>query len=286
MMTVQKAADAVKFVFDALAHPEEVTENADMGEIHKALAPALKTWTNECNGTREIMLASAVGSVNYDLMTDTSDIDMKAIYMPTFSDFYHSFYPKFNFVTDAFDCSLTPAHQYVEFILKGSMNHFEVLSSPTCLARPDFIYIMHRYLTPMVDMNVTKNVYAAWFMGMKAHSDATKSEWKPKKAANALRILTFLIRFLDEGTYNFVITGELQTAIIRLKNGDMDALEYENLYSALFDTAKDMAFEVYESPKNYKIAKSVHKRDRTDTLEWHQMRKELDDEMMKLVDTS
>jgi len=283
-MSVQKASDAVKFVFDALENPEKITDNADMGDIHKALAPALKTWTNECNGTRKILLVSAVGSVNYDLMTETSDIDMKAIYMPTLSDFYHSFYPKFNFVTEAFDCALTPAHQYIEFILKGSMNHFEALTSPTCLARPDFIYIMHRYLTPMVEMNITKNVYAAWFMGVKAHADATKATWKPKKAANALRILTFLIQYLDEGKIEFTVTGELQTAILRLKNGDMDVTEYDGLYSALFDAAQGMAFDLYEGPKNYKIAKVVHSRDRTDTLEWHQMRKELDDEMMKLIE--
>ena len=129
MMTQQKAVDTVAFVYDALNNPEEVIAREGMGAIHDALRPALKTWTNECGGSRKIMMAAAVGSVNYDLLNESSDLDLKAIYMPNFADFYHAKFPKINFVTDAFDCELTPAHKYVEYVLKGSLNHFEPLVS-------------------------------------------------------------------------------------------------------------------------------------------------------------
>lgn len=285
MMSKEKAVDTVRFVYDALDNPSEVISRDGMGDIHDALRPALKTWTTECNGSRKIMMASAVGSVNYDLLNESSDLDLKAIYMPNFSDFYHGQFPKFNFVTEAFDCELAPAHKYVEYVLKGSLNHFEPLVSGTCLARPDFIYIMKAYLIPMTEMNVINMTKAAWFMAMKAHHDAIRAAWKSKKAANALRILMFLITYMDEGRFEYVPTGVCKDAIMRLKDGTMDRPEYESLYEELYDTAKMMVFASYQDePRKYELSKQVLDMDETDSPKWTEMRAELYKEMMKLVD--
>ena len=286
MMTKQKAIDTVSFVYDALNNPSEVMNREGMGVIHDTLRPALKTWTNECNGTRKIMMASAVGSVNYDLLNDSSDLDLKAVYMPNLSDFYHGKFPKFNFVTDAFDCELAPAHKYVEYVLKGSLNHFEPLVSDACLTNLDFGYIIKKFLIPMTEMNVINMVKAAWFMGMKAHLDAVRSTWKPKKAANALRIMTFLITYLDEGRFEYVPTGAIRDAIMRLKNKTMEELEYANLFEELHDTAKMMAFAMYQdNPRKYELSKQVLGMDQTHTPKWAEMRAELDKEMMALITT-
>ena len=284
MMTKQKAIDTVGFVYDALNNPSEVMAREGMGVIHDTLKPALKTWTNECNGTRKIMMASAVGSVNYDLLNESSDLDLKAIYMPNLSDFYHGKFPKFNFVTDAFDCELAPAHKYVEYVLKGSLNHFEPLVSKACLTRLDFGDIIGDYLIPMTEMNVIAMTKAAWFMAMKANSDAVRSTWKPKKAANALRILMFLITYMDEGRFEYVPTGACKDAIMRLKDGTMDRLEYESLYEELYDTAMMMVFASYQhEPRKYELSKQVLGMDETHTPKWTEMRAELYKEMMALV---
>ena len=285
MMTQEKAVDTVRFVFDALETPSEIMSREGMGVIHDALKPALKTWTNECNGTRNILMVAAVGSVNYDLLNESSDLDLKAIYMPNFSDFYHGQFPKFNFVTEAFDCELAPAHKYVEYVLKGSLNHFELLVSKASLARPNFIHIMQKYLVPMTEMNVIAMSKAAWFMAMKAHHDAVRTTWKPKKAANALRILMFLITYMDEGRFEYVPTGACKDAIMRLKDGTMDRPEYESLYVELYDTAKMMVFKSYQDePRKYELSKQVLGMDETDSPKWAEMRAELYKEMMSLVD--
>ncbi len=285
MMTQEKAVDAVRFVFDALENPSEIISREGMGVIHDALKPALKTWTNECNGNRNILMVAAVGSVNYDLLNESSDLDLKAIYMPKFSDFYHAKFPKINFVTDAFDCELTPAHKYVEYVLKGSLNHFEPLVSKASLARPDFIHIMHDYLVPMTEMNVIAMTKAAWFMAMKAHHDAVRAVWKPKKAANALRILMFLITYMDEGRFEYAPTGVCKDAIMRLKDGTMGELEYDSLYTELYDMAQMLVFASYQhEPRKYELSKQVLGMDETRSPKWTEMRAELDKEMMKLVD--
>jgi hypothetical protein len=283
MMSEQKAADAVKFVFDMLENPKAVSAREGMGDIHAALVPALTTWVNQCNGTRTILMVSPVGSVNYDLMNESSDLDMKALYLPSLSDFYHSKFPQFNFVTDAFDCQLSSAHTYINYVLKGSMNHFELLYAPASLARPDFVYIMLQYLNPMVEMNVKATVRAAWFMALKAHDDASKNGWKPKKASNALRIMIFLITYLDECKFVFTPTGVLRDAILRLKSGDMLYDEYNTVFLELYATARDMAFDPYNGRNDFKFSRDVEHRDKAGTPEWKEMRVALDDEMMKLI---
>lgn len=284
-MTAKKALDTVRFVYDTLDNPEEVIAREDMGDIHDALRPALTTWMNECDGPRKILMTAAVGSVNYNLLNDASDLDLKAIYMPNLSDFYHNQFPQFNFVTDAFDCQLSPAHKYIEYVLKGSLNHFEPLVSDACLVRPDFAYIIKVYLEPMTAMNVINMVKAAWFMGLKANNDAVRGVWKPKKAANALRILTFLITYLDEGRFEFVPTGSIRDAIMRLKDGVMAELEYSNLYTEMYDVAKMMAFTSYQhEPRKYELSKQVLGMDETDTPKWTEMRAALYEDMMALIE--
>ncbi len=282
-MSEKKAADAVNFVFSMLEDPEAVTARAGMGDIHAALVPALAAWVDECNGTRTILMVSPIGSVNYDLIDENSDLDMKSIYLPTFSDFYHAKFPQFNFVTDVFDCQLSAAHKYIQFVLKGSMNHFEPLYSSTCKARSDFSYIMSRYLKPMVAMNVKAAVRASWFMALKAHDDSSRNGWKPKKAANALRILIFLITYMDTCEFVFVPTDTLRDAIMRLKDGSMKYAEYHTLFNELYSTSRGMAFDEYNGRSNYKFSKDVEHRDKTETPMWKQMRVALDDDMMKLV---
>jgi hypothetical protein len=283
MMSRKKAGETVNFIFNILENPEDVSRSG-MGDIHAALAPDLKKWVTACEGTRDILLVSPVGSVNYDLLNETSDLDIKAIYMPNITDYYHGSFPQFNFVTDAFDCQLSAAHKFVQFILKGSMNHFEALYAPECRALPSFIYIMHRYLQPMVEMNVISTVRAAWFMGLKAHDDAVKNAWKPKKAANALRILLFLITYLDEGKFVFIPTGPIRDAIMRLKSGEMGHDEYYNLFIALYETARGMAFDPYNDRSDYTFSKDVIARDHSNTPEWQDLNKGMEADMIKLIE--
>ena len=283
MMSPQKAANAVNFVFDMLTDPERITEQTDMGDIHTALAPALEEWVDECNGTRDIMMVAPVGSVNYDLLTVDSDLDMKAIYMPSLSDFYNTSFPQFNFVTDVFDCQLSAAHKFIQFVLKGSMNHFEALYSPSYRGHPGFMYIIEAYLKPMVEMNVVANVRAAWFMGLKAHHDAMKNEWKPKKAANAIRIFLFLISYVDEGKIVYTPTGIMRDAILRLKYGSMESEEYLVLFESLYETVSGMCFDHYEAPNDYKIAEALYNRDRSETPMWADFYQTMEERMMQII---
>ena len=283
MLTPDKAAETVRFVFEALSKPEKVIERAGMGEIHSALAPALKTWVEECGGTRNILLVSPSGSVNYDLTTENSDFDMKAAYLPTLEDFYHGKFPKFNLVTPEFDCEVQAVHKFIHHMMKGHINAFEPLYARSSLANPDFIHIMHLGLQPLVAMNIKSTIRACYFSSVQTDKDATVSGWKPRKAAHALRFLLFLITLLDREYFDFVVREPLKTAILNVKIGNTGQEEYTALFEELLDTARTMAFKQFNSNNDYVFSDKVCELDETDTPRWEETRTWVDAEMVDLV---
>ena len=281
---------AVRFVYDAIQRPEEALQREDMGGLHTALAPHLRNWM-ESQGTlkRSVSMVSAVGSVNYGTVVESSDLDMKAVYMPTLEDLFHDRCPKFSFVTDEFDCELHPAHHFCKHVLKGNINFFEFLYARggACLAEPDFIYVMKSLLTPLVEMNVVLTCMASYFTALqqdKGIGYGTPGEpWSHKKASHAIRILAFLIELIDTGKFNIVTAEPFRAPVIRLKTGEMQWPEYRELFAEMQDTAKGMLFKRWVDGGNYEHTDRVLALDGTNTPEWTALRAELDRELIKQI---
>jgi len=283
MLTPDKVAEAVRFVIEALSAPDRVIERTGMGNLHAALAPALETWVEECGGTRDILLVSASGSVNYNLTTEDSDLDLKAAYLPTLEDFYHNRFPKFNLVTPEFDCEVQAVHKFVHDTMKGHINAFEPLYAKSSLADPDFAHIMNLGLKPLVEMNVMSTVRACYFSAVQTDAEAVANGWKPRKAAHALRFLLFLITLLDRGQFDYVLHEPLKTAILNVKIGKTSRGEYVPLFDELLDTAKTMAFRYVNSGNDYVFTDRVIELDERSSPEWEKLRAWVDAEMIDLV---
>lgn len=235
MIDKDEAMQAVRVLYDALVSPEEAIERADMGALHAALAPRLKEWTARPN--RRPLMASSAGSLNYDLVVETSDLDLKAVYLPDIADFYHGRFPKFSFTTPRFDAELHPVHQFVQHALKGNINFFEFLWAEAALADPYFIPIMTNMVRPLVLGNIQRTTLATFWTADNAHKN-----WSPKKGATALRCLVFVIQMLDCGQFELKPAEPFRSQILRLKREQMGWEEYEGLYQELRSTAVDMAF--------------------------------------------
>jgi predicted nucleotidyltransferase len=254
-----------------------------MGAIHAALAPSLETWVKECGGTRDILMVSASGSVNYNLVTEDSDLDMKAAYLPSFADYYHGKFPKFNFVTDEFDCELHSVHNFVQFVLKGHPNHIETLYSKAKWMHSDFSFNALSILKPMVEANVMATVRSSWFSALQADVEARKTVWKHKKASHAIRFLVFLITLLDRGEFDFTPREPLRTAIMRLKRNEMDLYEYDVLFDEILDTAKSMAFKSYTNTVKYEFSDRVMGLDDSESPLWTERQDALTEGMMSMI---
>lgn len=94
----------------------------------KRLAKAYPSW----------VLMAVAGSQNYGTSVPTSDLDMKVVYCPEFSEFWNgSFVSTCKVATDV-DYSVTPVHHYMKYVFKGNMNFWEVWYSPSLTLRSSF----------------------------------------------------------------------------------------------------------------------------------------------------
>ena len=281
--------DVVKFVFDALENPEEAIERSGIGPIHMALKPHLLNWMQDRGKLkRSVEMVSVVGSTNYGTVVETSDIDMKAVYMPAFEDFYYGKFPKFSFTTPEFDCELHPAHTFCQHVLKGNINFFEFLYAEDCLARPNFIGIMKLILQPMVAMNVTMTCMASFFTAVQQDKGTSYgilglAEWPHKKASHAIRILAFLINLLDTGEFDIKTKEPFLSAVLRLKRNEMDWVEYASLFDETLDVAKQMMFKRWVNGGDYDLTDRVLELDKTTTKEYVDLRRELDFRLMEAI---
>ena len=287
MLTTDRAMEVVRLVNNALVRPEEALAREDMGAMHAALAPHLRNWAVSSQGlNRDVLMVSAVGSVNYDLVVETSDLDMKAVYLPDFQDFYRGKFPKFSLVTDDFDCELHPAPAFCNHALKGNINFFEPLYARACLATPDFILIMHKHLRPLVEMNIAMTALATFFTAEQQNKGANAEAgqfFNSKKGAMAIRCLVFLINLLDTGEFVLRPGEPFREQILRLKRGEMPWHEYVGLYQELHDTAQKMTFYSMERGVGHVLSDRVNDLDEKDSPEWNELRADMDNQLMTMV---
>lgn len=288
MIDTASATETAKFVFEALRKPEDALARENMGDLHAALAPHLRNWMDSsADLNRKVLMVSPAGSVNYDLVIETSDLDMKAVYLPDFEDFYRNKFPKFSFTTDRFDCELHPAQSFIEHVLKGNINFFEFLYSNTCLATPDFAGIMKLYLQPLVEMNVKMTAMASFFTAEQCAKGSGYSspgdEWGYKRASMAIRTLAFLCHLLDTGEFDIVPTGALRDVILKLKRDEMGSQEWYHIYEELHDTAKTMMFKSFRNGGDFEWEDRIQDMDGTGTNRWVELRTGLDDSLIKMV---
>lgn len=289
MQTVANAQEAVRFVWSALAHPTLTLDREEegMGGLHTALAPHLRNWIESGSDARTLALVATVGSLNYDCVVPSSDLDMKAVYLPSFRDLYFGKFPKFSFVTTEFDCELHPMHHFKQHVLKGNMNFFEPLYSKASLVTPDLVVIM-ALLKKLVEMNIAQTALATFFTAGQQNKKSGSStswteEWGPKHASHAIRLLTFLINLLDTGEFNLVPHEPFRKAVKKLKNGKMSQAEYSGLFDELEGAAKGMMFKHFTNGNDYEFTDRIFELDQSKTSEWTRLNTGVDDALMKLI---
>jgi len=193
-------------------------------------------------------------------------------------------------VTSEFDCELHPIHHFKQHMLKGNMNFFEPLYSRAVWMSPGLEPAFTR-LKKMVEMNAMQTVLASFFTADQQHKkcdegDTEHPEFWSKHASHGIRLLTFLINFLDTGEFNLVPRWPLRKAVLNLKMHSMPHNEYVELYRELHGAAKDMMFKRFVNGSDYEFTDRVLELDGTKTGEWARLNEEVDDSLMHLVWTN
>lgn len=93
-------------------------------------------------GEESIMAVVACGSMNYDLFSDKSDVDTKAIYIPNIRDIVtrRDVASEFTIAdkTGKSICNIHDIRSYVRYLFKGNMNFLETLFSSYVRVNPKY----------------------------------------------------------------------------------------------------------------------------------------------------
>lgn len=193
---------------------------------------------------------SIVGSWNYNLADEDSDVDFKVTYWPTFDHFYGNRFPKVNVVTELLDFTVAPIHHFMDHMLKGNINFLEVAYT----AKPEYIWIgdgvekitMIRFMDIMrelIPMNAIKMIMACSGTALQKfnrrfkYTESTRilqerSGYNTKEMAHAIRQLYFIKEFLNTGSINLNSMIGLET-VAKMRAGKFNFIEAEELFHVL-----------------------------------------------------
>lgn len=153
------------------------------------------------------VLMSVAGSQNYGTAIATSDLDLKVVYCPKFSEFWKGSFNTLCKVTDDVDYSVTAIHHYMKYVFKGNMNFWEVWYSPSLRIRPEFwgseAGETFDDIRQVIEMNWSANFNANRGMALQkfkkyVHSD--DAETARKELQHACRILSTLKYYFETET--------------------------------------------------------------------------------------
>jgi len=254
--------------------------NLDYSKLGLSEIEEEKLWeiTDKC----EFAFYSVVGSWNYGLANKNSDVDFKVTYFPNFKQFYENKFPKLNVVTKNYDFTLAPFHQYVEHILKGNINFFEILypgkSEYFYTTNPRSITPIMNILREMVPMNGIRMFEACRgtaqekMRRLDKYSEDNeymkeKYGYNLKEAAHAVRQLYFLRAFLETGKIDLQKHFGLDT-VWGIKEGNHTREEVQWLYRNMDRTLTKLKPNLIDLDK-----KCLDKRE---TAKWKELKEELD----------
>lgn len=226
---------------------------------------------------RKILFQALVGSHNYNLNDENSDVDYKVFTVPTFNDLYYGKQYSKSEVGIAADYDVHDVRKLTDLLWKSNINFTEVLFSSdfkinhTELDRHT-VSLIHR-LIGMRDYIARMNLpylYDACrgmhYSKMKLIHKGTsgtqhlvdKFGWDTKQGLHAYRALDFLERFADNQFTSFgkamYYNEEDKQLLMNIKHGKMS---FEN-FEELVDTKMDNLGEKYQPL--YKVEKDETQR--------------------------
>lgn len=232
----------------------------------------------------DLAFCSVVGSWNYGLTDKNSDVDFKATYLPNFRHFYDHKFPKFNVVGKDVDFTLAPFNQYVEHVLKGNINFFEILYT----AQPYWFYTDHpevhdimeilREMVPMNSLRMRAACMGTAAQKMKGlHKYSVDNEYmyekfgfNLKEAAHAVRQLGFLVSFMEHGTVS--LNGHsLMNRVKMIKRG----LCTESMAVELYENTVNLLDQPWNKDKFEQL-------DKSETPKWEELKENLEEQVYAL----
>lgn len=202
-----------------------------------------------------LCFGAVIGSWNYGLQHENSDVDLKLAYWPTFQQFFDSSLPDVRVVTPELDFTLVPVHKLFLSLLKGNLGFYEMLFPLKEGYRWNYVDLVdettHDPLGALLEQAkglVHGNalaVYSANRGSAKqaiARAEANKNNCWAKESAKAYRFLNTAYVYLNEGRLTgFRDATALQQSIMA---GNLPKEKFDQMYGALEKDTANLAEKV------------------------------------------
>ena len=152
------------------------------------------------------------GSQNYGISTKNSDVDTKAIIIPTINDLClkKPISREIRFDNEE-HCEIKDIREMIKMFKKQNINFIEILYTDYCLINPKYNRIWQEYFINKREYisHISKRQTVMSICGQALHT-LNQNKTDGKKYANGLRLYHFLISYLSDSSYEYCINIELQ----------------------------------------------------------------------------
>ena len=162
------------------------------------------------------------GSQNYGTDTETSDVDTRAIYVPSLCDvLFNEPISKEILMESGEHCDVKDIREYMKCLKKSNITYMETLFTKYFIVNPDYEDIWRDTL--IKNREGIARTYPFAVLRAMSHTGLNlikKEDCSGKDLANALRIYYFLINYLDKKPYEdclFIQNENIRKELLAIK---------------------------------------------------------------------
>lgn len=183
----------------------------------------------EIYGDKVIYLA-AVGSMNYNAFTETSDVDTKAVILPTFEDIVLNKTVSTTLQIDNEECSVKDIRTYVNELKKQGINILETLTTKYHISS-EIMNPLREHAEKIAHLDCRRFVKSAtgdcfhklklWNKSYEAYTNAETDVVRFKDAYNILRLCSTISKYINHVPFSEAIELDNYTRdlALRIKQG-------------------------------------------------------------------
>lgn len=210
------------------------------------------------------------GSQNYDLDTPFSDVDTKAIYIPTFEEVvFNQPISKELHLPNGEHCEVKDIREFVKNLYKQNINFVEILFTDYKVINElykDLWYeVFYEYRDDIARYDVNKAILSMSHQAYHTLKQAENGANPCKKLANVARLIYFLQRYLKGEDYLDCLRpeGTDHNRIYKLKTQPKTIASYETtieMFKMILEYYKEANYEYYNCEDIQKELESMIKK--------------------------
>ena len=193
------------------------------------------------------------GSQNYNLHTENSDIDTKAIYIPTFAELaFEKPVSKELHLPNGEHCEVKDIREIVKNFKKQNINFIELLFTDYFVLNDKYAKLWNENFIMLKEdiarYNPQQAIHSVSHQALHTLRQAVNGDDTAKKIANTMRLLYFLERYIRGEPYIqcLVPSGDAHELMLRTKNNVYSGNVYFFAYQILKTSLEGYAHGNYE----------------------------------------